>query len=157
MASQQNASKMEQADLLVCEHILEEFQRNKHRKYVRFFKEPVDIVAVPTYLNVVRQPMDLSTIAFKLGRGIYASAAAFKADFELMLNNSDLFNAGHPPSPVFEQGRQLREEFIHFGQINTTGSKESILISLASQSLSPKQRQKTWMSHLLRGSVRVRA
>jgi len=112
MASQQNASKMEQADLLVCEHILEEFQRNKHRKYVRSFKEPVDIVAVPTYLNVVRQPMDLSTIAFKLGRGIYASAAAFKADFELMLNNSDLFNAGHPPSPVFEQGRQLREEFI---------------------------------------------
>lgn len=105
---------MGHADFLVCQHVLEEFERPKHRKYVRSFKEPVDIVAVPTYLNVIRQPMDLSTLAFKLERGIYDSAAAFKADFELMLNNSDLFNAGHPPSPVFEQGRQLREEFNQF-------------------------------------------
>lgn len=106
--------KMEHADFLVCQHVLEEFERPKHRKYVRSFKEPVDIVAVPNYLNVIRQPMDLSTLASKLERDIYDSAAAFKADFELMLNNSDLFNAGHPPSPVFEQGRQLREEFNQF-------------------------------------------
>lgn len=114
MTSQQNGTNMGHADFLVCQHVLEEFERPKHRKYVRSFKEPVDIVAVPTYLNVIRQPMDLSTLAFKLKRGIYDSAAAFKADFELMLNNSDLFNAGHPPSPVFEQGRQLREEFNQF-------------------------------------------
>lgn len=111
MTTQQNPMNMGRADFLICQHVLEEFKRPKHRKYVGSFKEPVDIVAVPTYLNVIRQPMDLSTLAVKLERGIYDSAAAFKADFELMLNNSDLFNAGHPPSPVFEQGRQLREEF----------------------------------------------
>jgi hypothetical protein len=111
MTSQQPTMKMEQADFLVCQHILDEFKRPKHRKYVRSFIEPVNIVAVPTYLNVIRQPMDLSIIAFKLGKDIYDDALAFRADFELMLDNSDTFNAGHPPSPVFEQGIQLREEF----------------------------------------------
>jgi hypothetical protein len=111
MTSQQTTMKMEQADFLVCQHILSEFKRPKHRKYVRSFIEPVNIVAVPTYLNVIRQPMDLSTIAFKLGKDIYDNALTFRADFELMLDNSDTFNAGHPPSPVFEQGIQLREEF----------------------------------------------
>ena len=111
MAAHQDTTKMHEADFLVCQHIIEEFQRPKHRKYVRSFKEPVDIVAVPTYLNFIRQPMDLSTIALKLGKSFYDSATSFKADFELMLNNSDIFNAGHPPSPVFEQGRQLREAF----------------------------------------------
>ncbi|KAG9657641.1 hypothetical protein KCU95_g10578, partial [Aureobasidium melanogenum] len=55
--------------------------------------------------------MDLSTIAFKLGRDVYDSAASFKADFELMFDNCDRFNAGHPPSSVYEHGRQFREEF----------------------------------------------
>lgn len=111
MASLHTTTKMPQADFLVCEHVLEEFKRFKHRKYVATFKEPVDIVAVPTYLNVIRQPMDLSTIAYKLGRDVYDSAASFKADFELMFDNCDRFNAGHPPSAVYEHGRQFREEF----------------------------------------------
>ncbi|CAD0110996.1 unnamed protein product [Aureobasidium uvarum] len=111
MAPQQNTTKMEHADFLFCEHVLEEFKRFKHRKYVATFKEPVDIVAVPTYLNVIRQPMDLSTIAFKFGKNVYDSATSFKADFELMFDNCDRFNAGHPPSAVFEHGRQFREEF----------------------------------------------
>ncbi|KAH0166328.1 hypothetical protein KCU67_g4358, partial [Aureobasidium melanogenum] len=111
MASLHTTTKMPQADFLFCEHVLEEFKRPKHRKYVATFKEPVDIVAVPTYLNVIRQPMDLSTIAHKLGRDVYDSAASFKADFELMFDNCDRFNAGHPPSAVYEHGRQFREEF----------------------------------------------
>jgi hypothetical protein len=111
MTSQETTMKMDQADFLVCQHILDEFKRPKHRKYVRSFIEPVNIVAVPTYLNVIRQPMDLSTMAFKLGNGHYANALAFRAGFELMLDNSDTFNADHPPSPVFEQGIQLRGEF----------------------------------------------
>ncbi|CAD0098797.1 unnamed protein product [Aureobasidium mustum] len=111
MASQQLTTKMQQADFLFCEHVLEEFKRFKHRKYVASFKQPVDIVTVPTYLNVIRQPMDLSTIAFKLGSDVYDSAASFKADFELMFDNCDRFNAGHPPSSVYEHGRQFRDEF----------------------------------------------
>jgi hypothetical protein len=142
MASNQNTTDMEQADFLLCQRIVDEFKRPKHRKYVRSFLKPVDIVAVPTYLNVIRQPMDLSTIAFKLGKNIYDSAAAFKADFELMLDNSDTFNAGHPPSPVFEHGRQMREEFnlicadhhnwlrrVHphiFNKIHSEGDKENM-------------------------------
>ncbi|KAH0365782.1 hypothetical protein KCU65_g5858, partial [Aureobasidium melanogenum] len=104
-------TSMSHADFLFCEHVLEEFKRFKHRKYVATFKEPVDIVAVPTYLNVIRQPMDLSTIAYKFGRDVYDSAASFKADFELMFDNCDRFNAGHPPSAVYEHGQKFREEF----------------------------------------------
>ncbi|KAG9686177.1 hypothetical protein KCU95_g180, partial [Aureobasidium melanogenum] len=111
MASKHAITSMSHADFLFCEHVLEEFKRFKHRKYVTTFKEPVDIVVVPTYLNVIRQPMDLSTIAYKFGRDIYDSAASFKADFELMFDNCDRFNAGHPPSAVYEHGQKFREEF----------------------------------------------
>jgi hypothetical protein len=117
MTSQQTTMKMVQADFLVCQRVLDEFKRPKHRKYMRSFIEPVNIVAVPTYLNVVRQPMDLSTIAFKLGKDTYDNAFAFRADFELMLDNSDNFNAGHPPSPVFDQGIQLRETLLLSKQV----------------------------------------
>lgn len=111
MTSQPGTTKMQRADFLFCEHVLDEFKRFKHRKYVASIKEPVNILAVPTYLNVIRQPMDLSTIAFKLGKDVYDSAASFRADFELMFDNCDRFNAGHPPSSVYEHGRQFREEF----------------------------------------------
>ncbi|KEQ96669.1 hypothetical protein AUEXF2481DRAFT_38930 [Aureobasidium subglaciale EXF-2481] len=102
---------MEQIDQLFCQYVLDEFRRHKHRKYVVSFKGPVDATKVPTYRNVIQAPIDIATITSKLQNDGYDSAVAFKRDFDLMFDNCDVFNAGHPPSAVYEQGKQFREQF----------------------------------------------
>ncbi|KEQ85367.1 Bromodomain-containing protein, partial [Aureobasidium pullulans EXF-150] len=84
---------MKEAELLFCQHILQEFIRPKHKRYVPFFKEPVDAARVPSYHTIIKKPIDLATITTKLENQQYDSAATFKADFDLMFNNSDHFNA----------------------------------------------------------------
>ncbi|KAI5198470.1 hypothetical protein E4T39_06811 [Aureobasidium subglaciale] len=102
---------MEQIDQLFCQRVLDEFRRPKHRKYVGSFKDPIDATKVPTYRNVIQTPMDIATITSKLHNDRYDSAVALKRDFDLMFDNCDVFNAGHPPSAVYEQGKQFREQF----------------------------------------------
>lgn len=59
------------------------------------FLEPVDPVALnlPTYLEVIAQPMDLSTMWSKLLSGQYATPAAYRADLVLMFENAITFNS----------------------------------------------------------------
>lgn len=59
-----------------------------------FFDHPVDPVRdqLPTYLNVVKKPMDLGTIRGKIERNEYDDVASFIADVELVWSNAILFN-----------------------------------------------------------------
>ncbi|CAG8708280.1 10711_t:CDS:2, partial [Acaulospora colombiana] len=59
-----------------------------------WFLHPVDPIrhGAPTYFDVVKHPMDLSTISSKLKSGQYASRNDFADDFKLMLSNAYLFN-----------------------------------------------------------------
>ncbi|KAG8818496.1 hypothetical protein FRC17_010811 [Serendipita sp. 399] len=65
-----------------------------------WFLHPVDPVSqgIPTYFDVVKNPMDLSTMASKLKTGKYSNRQDFADDFKLMLSNALLFNpVGTPP------------------------------------------------------------
>lgn len=42
--------------------------------------------------EVVKQPIDLSTMNVKLEQGLYKDRGAFEADFRLMLKNCQLYN-----------------------------------------------------------------
>lgn len=72
---------------------------------------PVDPVAlnIPNYFQVIKKPMDLSTMTQKLKQGEYAKASEFKADFELMINNCLSFNP--VGNPVRDLGIELRRHF----------------------------------------------
>ncbi|KAL2025856.1 hypothetical protein VTO58DRAFT_103039 [Aureobasidium pullulans] len=111
MAPKQKTTQMKKAELVFCQHILQEFNRPKHKRYVPFFKEPVDAARVPSYHTIIKKPIDLATITTKLENQQYDSAATFKADFDLMFNNSDHFNAGSPPSRELQAGETFREAF----------------------------------------------
>lgn len=45
------------------------------------------------YLDIVKEPMDLSTMGAKLEAGKYKDRFAFQADFRLMISNAKLYNA----------------------------------------------------------------
>ncbi|KAJ1720646.1 hypothetical protein LPJ53_004754, partial [Coemansia erecta] len=71
------------------------------------FLKPVDPVAlgIPTYFDIVRNPMDMSTVQKKLGKKAYFSAADFVADLLLVFDDCFLFNP--PDTPVHESGKKL--------------------------------------------------
>jgi hypothetical protein len=53
------------------------------------FKQPVDPVMdnVPNYFDVVKRPMDLSSIRTKMVNGVYKAASEFEADVRLIFQN----------------------------------------------------------------------
>ncbi|KAI9327044.1 hypothetical protein BDR26DRAFT_1012954 [Obelidium mucronatum] len=92
-----------------CLKVLKKLQNNAFGK---IFLAPVDPVAlnIPTYLTVIKHPMDLGTINKKLERGSYRDHLGFKADVELMLNNCFVFNV--PGDWVYNQGKGLESVFL---------------------------------------------
>jgi transcription initiation factor TFIID subunit 2 len=75
------------------------------------FASPVDpvILQIPTYLTVVKQPMDFSTIRDKIKKNVYANADQFLKDVILVFYNCYLFN--QPGDPVTESGKKLEAKF----------------------------------------------
>jgi len=56
------------------------------------FQKPVNRRQLPTYYELISNPMDLSTIRDKIQRYEYRTAEAFVKDFELMKSNAIKFN-----------------------------------------------------------------
>lgn len=72
------------------------------------FLKPVDPVAlnIPHYLEVIKLPMDLSTMEQKLKNGQYISVNEYLIDFDQMVQNSVIFNG--PEHVVTQQGKNIR-------------------------------------------------
>ena len=74
---------------------LGEGMRNlKKSKHSANYAKPVDPVALklPTYFDIVKNPMDLGTMENKLKNKEYSSVADYVNDFNLMVDNAILFN-----------------------------------------------------------------
>lgn len=58
------------------------------------FREPVDpqALGIPHYFEVIKNPMDLSTIKHKLDHGLYENPWQYVDDVRLMFDNAWLFN-----------------------------------------------------------------
>jgi hypothetical protein len=87
-------------ELDFCRYLLDKFHafwESNKAPYLEPFLQPVDEVNdfAPGYYTTVEQPMDLSTMRTKLTNGLYADAAAFEADFVLMMQACRLYNAGN--------------------------------------------------------------
>jgi hypothetical protein len=66
-----------------------------------WFLHPVDPVAlhIPTYFDVIKEPMDLGTVSGKLESGMYQSVTGFLRDVKLVFANCFRFNnVGDPVS-----------------------------------------------------------
>ncbi|KAF9968301.1 hypothetical protein BGZ70_005117 [Mortierella alpina] len=75
---------------VVCHKLLDQFIRRD--SYV-LFSQPVDIVAVPDYPTVIKNPMDLSTMRAKVERNFYPNIDEFLKDFQLVCDNARLYNS----------------------------------------------------------------
>jgi transcription initiation factor TFIID subunit 2 len=74
------------------------------------------------YFDIIKEPMDLSTIGAKLEAGMYKDRFAFQSDFHLMISNAKLYNAAgsyaHNEAIALETFFEKREyaRFIYNGR-----------------------------------------
>ncbi|XP_039985051.1 bromodomain testis-specific protein isoform X2 [Xiphias gladius] len=97
--------------LRYCSDILKEMLSKRHYAYAWPFYTPVDAVALGLhdYHDIIKQPMDLSTIRKKMDQREYTNAKEFAADVRLMFSNCYKYN---PPShEVVYMARKLQEIF----------------------------------------------
>ena len=75
------------------------------------FLLPVDPVAwnIIGYFDVVKHPMDISTVEKKLNAGEYKDTAEFEADVRLIFHNCYIFNT--PDNEVYQMGQALEAVF----------------------------------------------
>ncbi|XP_055088016.1 ATPase family AAA domain-containing protein 2B isoform X2 [Periophthalmus magnuspinnatus] len=67
-------------------------------KRFNIFSKPVDIEEVSDYLEVIRKPMDLSTIMTKIDKHQYLTAKDFLRDVDLICSNALEYNPDKDPS-----------------------------------------------------------
>lgn len=98
-------------ELRFCGSVLKELMSKKHEAYNFPFLQPVDPVALncPTYFNIIKVPMDLSTIQQRFNTNHYEAADEFEADIRLMFRNCYKFNP--EGSPVNSMGHTLEDLF----------------------------------------------
>lgn len=60
-------------------------------------------------MQIIKNPMDLSTMGVKVDQGLYKDRSAFEQDFRLMVSNAKLYNA--PKSYPFEEAQKLETYF----------------------------------------------
>ncbi|XP_015241001.1 PREDICTED: bromodomain testis-specific protein-like [Cyprinodon variegatus] len=100
--------------LRYCSNILKEMLSKRHYAYAWPFYTPVDAEALGLhdYHDIIKQPMDLSTIKKKMDHQEYSDPKEFAADVRLMFSNCYKYN---PPSyHVVLMARKLQVCFSDF-------------------------------------------
>lgn len=103
--------KKYQLELKFCENVLSELLKPKYAKFSWPFMAPVDPVAlnIPSYLKIIKKPMDFGTVKKNLDAGVYQSAKDFYNDAQLVFLNCFKFNP--ETDEVNKMGKQLNEVF----------------------------------------------
>jgi transcription initiation factor TFIID subunit 1 len=71
------------------------------------FRVPVDANTVRNYYQIVKQPMDLSSIRRKIEAKEYDSMREFVKDLELIVNNSRIFNGDPTKSAITANAQKV--------------------------------------------------
>ncbi|XP_016052046.1 PREDICTED: bromodomain-containing protein 3 isoform X1 [Miniopterus natalensis] len=94
-----------------CDSILKELLSKKHAAYAWPFYKPVDAEALELhdYHDIIKHPMDLSTVKKKMDSREYPDAQSFAADIRLMFSNCYKYNP--PDHEVVAMARKLQDVF----------------------------------------------
>ncbi|XP_066530305.1 bromodomain-containing protein 4 isoform X3 [Hoplias malabaricus] len=104
-------SPKQQEQLRYCLGIVKEMFAKKHASYAWPFYKPVDVEALGLhdYHDIIKHPMDLTSIKEKLDNRQYRDAQEFAADVRLMFSNCYKYNP--PDHEVVAMARKLQDVF----------------------------------------------
>uniref|UniRef100_A0A1A7YAN0 Bromodomain containing 3a n=1 Tax=Iconisemion striatum TaxID=60296 RepID=A0A1A7YAN0_9TELE len=109
-----------------CDAILKEMLSKKHAAYAWPFYKPVDAEALELhdYHDIIKHPMDLSTVRKKMDKGEYTDPQSFATDVRLMFSNCYKYNP--PDHEVVAMARKLQDVFeMRFAKIPDEGVEVS--------------------------------
>ncbi|XP_059494207.1 bromodomain-containing protein 3-like isoform X2 [Stegostoma tigrinum] len=94
-----------------CDSILREMLSKKHAAYAWPFYKPVDAEALELhdYHEIIKHPMDLSSVKKKMDSRDYQDPQGFAADIRLMFSNCYKYNP--PDHEVVAMARKLQDVF----------------------------------------------
>ncbi|XP_017280975.1 bromodomain-containing protein 3 [Kryptolebias marmoratus] len=97
--------------LKYCNEILKEMLSKKHSAFAWPFYLPVDAegLGLHDYHDIIKYPMDLSTVKKKIDEGEYQDAQQFAADVRLIFSNCYKYNPSH--HSVVAMARKLQGVF----------------------------------------------
>ncbi|KAI9189309.1 transcription initiation at TATA-containing promoter protein [Blastocladiella emersonii ATCC 22665] len=96
-------------ELKHCMAIVRDLFKKQYQEFSTPFLQPVDRKLYPQYFEIIKSPIDLSTIRRRLEDGYYASADDFRRDMDLMFQNCYTFNPAG--TPVYIMGHRLESVF----------------------------------------------
>ncbi|KAM0788313.1 hypothetical protein ACM66B_001456 [Microbotryomycetes sp. NB124-2] len=104
---QAQASGMSMSDVTACKSMIKKLLREKC-SYM--FRTPVDPIkaGAPRYFDIIKEPMDISTMSAKLAAGQYPDRWAIRDDFKLIISNAITYNIS---GPVVELAKKLEGVF----------------------------------------------
>lgn len=120
----------------------------KH-EMARVFLKPVDVEAlnIPQYTNIVKKPMDLGTIRYKLEHGMYPLPKDFAEDVRLVFDNACLFN---PPGHwVHRAALTMRELFEKEARDKLLAGAHVKLRLRRSEDIDPFSDELTWQEEVV--------
>jgi hypothetical protein len=134
-----------------CGDLLREIMKHIQAAY---FKEPVDYVklCIPDYPDIIKEPMDFSTIQQNLDKSVYSTPEAFADHMRLVFKNAVTYNQRRD-HPVHIAARELSSKFEEryralMAQLNPmadyeTNFKAVAAVSSGKKSTGPKARHST--------------
>jgi hypothetical protein len=113
LAADRERPGRQECQVKFCHRVLTRLMHPRLSHLNQPFLEPVDPVGLnlPTYFQVIKQPMDLSSIRGKLKAGDYEDAEEFRKDINIMFKNCSTFN--RESDPVYNCGHLLNQIFIN--------------------------------------------
>ncbi|XP_062268552.1 bromodomain-containing protein 3-like isoform X2 [Platichthys flesus] len=108
---EQQQSEQSGKHLKYCSDILKEMLSKKHAAFAWPFYKPVDAEALQLddYHDIIKHPMDLSTVKKKVDGGEYQDARGFAADVRLIFSNCYKYNP--PDHEVVARAKKLQDLF----------------------------------------------
>eukprot|EP00177_Eucheuma_denticulatum_P001138 GFKZ01002055.1.p1 GENE.GFKZ01002055.1~~GFKZ01002055.1.p1 ORF type:complete len:1239 (-),score=184.59 GFKZ01002055.1:766-4305(-) len=110
-----------------CNDVLDRLSKKDH---YNIFLEPVNTDVVAGYADIIKRPMDFTTMRNKLTAQAYKSLGEFRKDLDLIWSNCLLFN-GKEPNNIFSKKaielRKLTEKLIVTTRQYLEKDKENLL------------------------------
>lgn len=94
-----------------CQAVFKELTKKSSMVYAWPFMAPVDPISlgIPDYFDVIKEPMDLSTVKSKLDSNSYDSVNEFESDIKLMFKNCYTYNG--PDTDIVGLAKNLEAIF----------------------------------------------
>ncbi|XP_017054375.1 bromodomain-containing protein 2 [Drosophila ficusphila] len=114
-------------EINACKAIIKKLFATSYKNIAWVFYEPLDaqFLALYDYHEIVKEPMDLSTVRHRVNMGCYQTAAEFAKDVRLIFYNTYLYtNPGHLCYEMAKKLQRIFEEMYAQVELYATSGKE---------------------------------